>query len=95
MYLFDCIEKCFNLFEKVTIRESNNIIKHKVSGMKKISFHGKESHQLHTVMVYEKHPRTGKKIDGGFVYFEDVEQLHNKDIINEPLKNKILKECVV
>ena len=62
MYLIDCIEKILENLENLEIKSPNNIIKHHTRGMKKVSFCKKKDNQLHTVMVYEEHPSTKKKL---------------------------------
>ena len=94
MYLFDCINIYISREEKnVTSSKPNNIIKHNTVGISKITIYGELPHQMHTAYVYEYHPHTKEKIDGGFIYSSDIQELHNKGIINQKIKDTIFSKC--
>ena len=100
MYSFDCINKYFssekNKQENISIGKPDKITQHVTTvgaGIKKATIYGKESHQYHIFNIYEYHPLTRKKIDGGIVYQEDIIEIHNKDIITEEMKNDLFEGC--
>ncbi len=96
MYSFTCIKKILRDNKQgIQHGKPNGIIEHVARGMPKVTVYGQKSHQYHNFYIYDIHPYTKKKIDGGIVYPSDIEKMHDKDIIDVGMKNEFLSRCCI